>query len=120
MTIFGQGVTYPTRTAAGRLVLSSGEERIFESIQLILETPQGTCPLDPRFGIELAAYEPVGSPTEVAWHIARAIERGEPRIADLEVAVVGADADTLHVDIRFVPIGSTVQRNRVFPFYRKV
>lgn len=120
MTIFGQGFAYPMRTAAGRPVMSGGEERIFESIQLILETPRGTCPLDPRFGIELAAYEPVGSPTEVAWHIARAIERSEPRIADLEVAVVGAEESTLYVDIRFVPIGSNVRRNRVFPFYRKV
>lgn len=119
MSIFGEGFQQPLRTSAGRLRRSSGVERIFEAIELIIETPRGTCPLDPAFGVDLAAYDPVQSVDTVAWSIARAIERSEPRIADLEVAVQGEDEGTILIDVRFVPIGSNVRHNRVYPFYRK-
>lgn len=117
---FGQGVQYPMSVSAGRLRRSSGEDRIFEAIELILQTPRGTCPLDPDFGVDLDAYDPVQSATNVAWRIAEAIERSEPRIGDLEVAIIGADEASVTVDVRFVPVGSNTRHNRVYPFYRRV
>lgn len=106
---------------AGRLQNSSGDERIFESIESILDTPRGTCPLDPEYGLELSAYDPVTQPEAVAWRVADAIDRSEPRIAEVEVGIVGTDADEgrLDLDIRFTPIGSNNRRNRVYPLYQR-
>jgi hypothetical protein len=52
--------------------------------------------------------------------VARALERSEPRIAELEVAIIGTDLakGLLELDIRIRPIRSNVRINRVFPLYR--
>lgn len=121
--LYGKGIQFPAKVdAAGRFKMSSGEDRIFESIQQIIETPKGTCPMDPGYGLELDAYDPVSQPEQVAWRVADAIERNEPRIDELEVAIVDADASKglLMLDVRVMPIGSNVRLNRVYPLYSKV
>lgn len=120
--LFGQGVMYPAEADdAGRLETSQGVERIFESIDHIIDTPRGTCPLDPDYGIDLDAYDPVAQPEAAAWRVADAIDRSEPRIEELEVAVVDADPQQgrLALDVRFVPISSNNEFNRVYPLYRR-
>jgi uncharacterized protein len=120
--LFGQGVRFPPSVdEAGRLRKSSGDERILESIEAILETPRGTCPMDPAYGVSLDAYDPVTQPDRVAWRVAEAIERNEPRIRELEVAIVDVDPSKglLVLDVRVTPIGSNNSINRVFPLYRK-
>jgi phage baseplate assembly protein W len=119
--LFGQGIKWPAEAdEAGRLVTSEGDERIWESVQQILDTPRGTCPMDPEYGVDLDAYDPVSQPSEVGWRVARALERSEPRIAELEVAIIGTDPakGLLELDIRIRPIRSNVRINRVFPLYR--
>ncbi|MDZ7703370.1 MAG: GPW/gp25 family protein [Trueperaceae bacterium] len=119
--LYGQGVQWPPEADdEGRLVLSSGEARIWESIEQILDTPKGTCPMDPGYGVDLNAYDPVTQPEQVAWRVANALEANEPRIDDLEVAIVNADASEglLELDIRVLPIGSNTRTNRIFPLYR--
>lgn len=120
--LLGDGLEQPLEADdGGRLKQSSGAERIFEAIELILDTPRGTCPMDPGFGVDLAAYDPVSQPEAVAWRVADAIDRSEPRIDELEVGIVDADAQEgrLDLDIRFTPIGSNNQFNRVYPLYQR-
>jgi len=119
--LFGAGFAYPLRAdGAGRLARASGEERLWQSVEAILETPLGSCPLDPTFGIASQAFDPIGSPEAVAWDVARAIERCEPRAADIVVAVVAADARSVTLDVAIRPIGQNRATNRIFPIYRRV
>jgi len=118
--LYGKGAAYPLEVdGAGALKLSAGDVRILESIDQIITTPRGTCPMDPEYGLDLDAYDPITQPDLVGWRIADAIDRSEPRIQDLEVAIVEMDLEsgTLFVDVRVVPIGSNRPINRVFPLY---
>lgn len=120
--LYGTGIRYPAEAdSAGRLKRSSGVARIFESIEKIIATPRGTCPLDPEYGTDLSAYDPVSQPEAAAWRVADAIDRSEPRIEELEVAIVDADPGEgrLDLDVRFVPISSNNEYNRVFPLYQR-
>jgi phage baseplate assembly protein W len=120
--LFGTGLKHPLEaTSAGRFARSSGVERIFESIEHLLNTPRGTYPLDPEYGVDLAAYDPIAQPEAVAWRVADAIDRSEPRIEELEVGIVRADPGEgrLDLDVRFVPVGSNNEYNRIYPLYRR-
>lgn len=120
--LLGTGIKYPAAPdSAGRLKRSSGVERIYESIEKIIRTPRGTCPLDPDYGTDLSAYDPVSQPESAAWRVADAIDRSEPRIQELEVAIVDADPGEgrLDLDVRFVPVTSNNQFNRVYPLYQR-
>lgn len=121
MSLFGQGFRAPLRaTSAGRLELTSGEERVWQSVEEILRTPVGTRALDPTFGVELQAYDITSSATAVAWSVARAIERCEPRVADIEVTVLGSSAEgTVSLRLGLVLEDGTQTDNRVFPIYRR-
>lgn len=120
--IFGQGIAYPgAYTAAGRLKKSSGEDRVLETVEAILNTPLGTCPLDPLFGIDLDAYDPLSETAELAWEITRAIEYGEPRLENIEAVIERVDPGNGLVEIRVevTPRGGITPLTRTFPFYRK-
>ena len=121
--LFGTAWAWPPRvTPAGRLELVSGEECLWQAVAEILDTPLGTCPLDPGFGASINAYDPIDSPESLAYAIALAIERSEPRIQDIEVEIMGYDADneTLWLTLHLTPINSNVPLNRTFPYYRRI
>lgn len=114
--LFGSGLKYPLEVdGAGRLVTTSGSDRLWDTIQAIIDTPRGTCPLDPEFGVDLGVYDVVSNATAIAWEVARAIERSEPRAAAIDVEVLEADAEegTLSLRITVTPIGSQVPQNRI-------
>lgn len=118
--IWGSGIAYPVSAdGAGRLRMSSGLDRLWESIQSILETPQGTCPMDPGFGLEMVTYAGPRQIAQIGWAIGRAIERSEPRADRIEVDLLGVDVDDGSISVRITvqPIGSQVKTNRVFPVY---
>lgn len=121
--IFGAGVAYPVaEDGAGRLVVSEGEARLWESVEAILSCPQGACALDPLYGLPLQAYDPLANAEDVAWAVGRAIERSEPRAGDITVELIreAPTTETLWLRVRIAPIGEQRELNRVFPFYRKV
>lgn len=120
--LYGQGIKQPLTERAGRLVSSSGYERVWEAIEAVLETPQGTCALDPKFGTPLVAFDPVSSPEQAAWAIGNAIVYAEPRITELDVRVVNFDPTNgaLYLDIVPTLANSITLTSRVFPFYREV
>jgi|GEM_PF-4789625 len=117
--LYGQGLRYPPSATSGEVELSAGDVRILESIEQILSTPRGTCPMDPNYGVDLDAYDLASQPEQIGWRVADAIDRSEPRIRDLEVAIIDSDLENgiLFIDVRITPIGSNNAINRVFPLY---
>jgi phage baseplate assembly protein W len=123
LELFGAGVAFLlAEDGAGRLVVSDGEARLWESVEAILSCPQGTCALDPLYGLPLQAYDPIANVEDIAWAVGRAIERSEPRAQDITVEIVREEraSETLWLRVRIVPIGEQRETNRIFPFYRKV
>lgn len=117
--IFGQGIAHPPRERGGDLALSSGEERILENIEKILATPRGSCPMDPAFGLDLHAYDPVSSGEALAWAIADAIEYGEPRCDEIDVTLQRYDElrGTVEVRVEVLPHNTQTRLTRTYPLY---
>ncbi len=118
--IFGTGLMWPYKaTPAGRLARLSGSDRLLDSVEQIIDTPKGCCPMDPEYGLDLDVYDPIGSAAELAWDIADAIEYGEPRAAEIDVKLTAfrPDQGLVQAEITLTPIGSNVPLNRVYPLY---
>ncbi|MFG0245738.1 MAG: GPW/gp25 family protein [Phycisphaerales bacterium JB052] len=106
---------------AGRLVITSGDEKIMEGVASVLDTEKGTCPLDPLYGIKIDVYDPMQDAELIGWEIANAIEYAEPRAGKIEVTIKAFDAanNTIYVEVAITPIDSNTKLNRVFPVYRR-
>ncbi len=95
--IFGQGLSFPPRVGAdGRLVWSSGEENVRESIRLILMTEPGERLMREGFGCGLRRFlfEPNTATTRalIRTQIMRSIGEWEPRV-QIEAVDVDPDPD---------------------------
>ncbi len=121
----GKGWAFPVGTtdAGGEIMLSSEEEKIAESVQIILGTAPGERLMRPDFGCGIHDY--VFAPNNVRtaglirFHVEEALNRWEPRI-DLQQVRVQPDPDNpavilIAIDYR---VKSTDSRyNMVYPFY---
>jgi phage baseplate assembly protein W len=119
--IYGEGWGWPlTVTPAGDVARLSGEDLIWQSVTAILETPLGTRPLAPLYGVPIQVYDPTGDALALAWTIGAAIERCEPRLSKVRVELLGVAPATGTVYLRLVltPRGALSPLSRVFPFYR--
>ena len=119
--IYGQGWSWPLRaSAAGQLQRTAGEQRIEESITAILETPLGSRPLDPTYGVPVEVYDPVTDVVALAWALAQALERCEPRIQDLTLEILGQrpSDSTILFRLTYTARGQLTPSTRTFPFYR--
>ncbi|GHV29903.1 hypothetical protein FACS189481_3390 [Clostridia bacterium] len=121
----GSGMKFPPEVDAsmGRIKTSSAEEKIKESIYLILKTYKGERAILPQFGSELNRY--VFSNTDattlnlMANSIKKALLKNEKRIKDIKIQVL-TDAKTpgsLNIDISYVIAQNNQAGNMVFPFY---
>ncbi|GHU84905.1 hypothetical protein FACS1894198_1600 [Clostridia bacterium] len=121
----GCGMKFPPEVDAstGRIKTSSAEEKIKESIYLILRTYKGERVMLPQFGSELNNY--VFSNTDsttlnlMANSIKKALSKNEKRIKDIKIQVL-TDAKTpgnLNIDIGYVVAQNNQTGNMVFPFY---
>jgi phage baseplate assembly protein W len=105
--LFGQGLGFPPRIGAdGRLVWSSGEDNVRESIRIILLTEPGERLMREEFGCGLRGYlfEPNTVTTRqlIGERITQAIGRWEPRVAVREVRVDPDDDDPRVVAVSIV------------------
>ncbi|MFO0889873.1 MAG: GPW/gp25 family protein [Isosphaeraceae bacterium] len=96
--VFGRGFALPIRLDAhGRMARSSGEQRIRESIVMILGTEQGERLMRPDFGCRLRSL--VFAPNNAAtvnlarFYIEDALARWEPRIERVQVEVDSGGED---------------------------
>ena len=123
-TSSGPGWSFPLGTdATGGVALVNRDRELEQAIRLILGTACGERPMRPEFGCRIHdhVFNTATSATagQIAYDVRAALERWEPRIDVLDVAVSFAamEAGTLYVDIRYQVRGLNDPRNLVFPFY---
>lgn len=120
----GRGLAFPLQVdAAGRLASAQGEQRIEQSIQLILATRPGERAMLPDFGC--AIHELVFAPNNAATRtraidaVRRALTLFEPRIDVLDVQADTASDEPqlllLRVDYRLR--ANNAMGNLVYPFF---
>ena len=120
----GTGFRFPFEIdSRGRFALSRAEDRIEESIYLILGTRFGERLMQPAFGcgIHELLFEPnnPATRTRAVEHVRRALVAFEPRIDVLAIDVETTDAEPslllIRVDYRIR--GNNAIGNLVYPFY---
>lgn len=121
----GCGFAFPVEIdeVTGRFRMSSEEENIRQSIELILMTGRGERVMKPEFGCGLKQYiyetMDYGTITEIEREVRDALIRWEPRITEVEVE---ADLENGQENLLRIQIGYRVRvtnnpYNLVFPFY---
>jgi hypothetical protein len=124
-SLVGVGLAFPMRLdPAGAVALVAREHKIEQSIRLILATAQGERPMRPDFGSGVHNYvfssDDAVTAGRLAYEVRSALERWEPRIDLIDVAVAAEEVhgdDCLLIDIHYVIRGTNDPRNLVFPFY---
>lgn len=118
--LYGVGIKFPLEERNGRLEMTEGYDRIWDAVEMILTTPRGTCALDPNFGLEVAAFDELAQPESVAWLVAKAIERSEPRAKDITVKINRLDTQNgvIYLEIFITPIATDTVLNRIYPIYQ--
>jgi phage baseplate assembly protein W len=116
---YGQSLGFPPRVGPnGRLIWSSGEENIRESICIILRTRPGERLHLPDFGCGLDEYlfEPndIANLRQIQEAVKQSLTRWEPRIKldDIRVALNAAEATMVDITI-FYTLIATQKRERV-------
>jgi len=118
----GVGWGFPVRFEGG-LELASAEERIRQSIRIILETARGERVMRPDFGCGLHervfAVNDASTRALVADDVRDALLRWEPRIEVLDVTVTaaGGDEEVLRISIDYRVRSTDNRFNFVYPFY---
>jgi phage baseplate assembly protein W len=120
----GSGWAFPVRTdATASIATNDGDERIRQSIRIILGTGIGERPMRPEFGCSIhdLVFEVLDA--RLAGRVERAgraaLARWEPRITVARVLALRDPGDEarLLVDIAYVVRRTGDARNLVFPFY---
>lgn len=119
----GKGFPFPFQLGKQGLIPVSGEEKIRQSIYIILMTRQGERPLRPAFGSRIWEYV-FELPGETVRHllcteIAQAIDQWEHRVENVQARV---DDSTIAEGKILIEVSYTVRAtnrpdNLVFPFY---
>lgn len=118
----GIGWKFPLQvTPAGRIAQARYEQRIEESIYLILSTAKGERAMLPEFGcgIHDLVFEPnnPGTVAATAQSVRAALTRFEPRIDVLDLAVEPQDVNLLLIRISYRIRANNAIGNLVYPFY---
>jgi uncharacterized protein len=119
----GAGIAFPLRLEQGRMAIDSLEDRIRQSILLILQTAKGDRVMHPDFGSGLRnlVFAPITATTTalVEHEVKDALIRFEPRIDVLDVAVTAdpQQQGLLLIDIEYRVRQTDTLFNLVYPFY---
>lgn len=120
----GRGLRFPLQvTPRGRLALAQEEQRIEESIYLILGTRLGERLMQPAFGCGihelLFAPNTPSTRTRAVEHVRRALVSHETRIDVLNVAAETTDAapSLLLIRVDYRIRANNAVGNLVYPFY---
>jgi len=119
----GRGWRFPIRvSASGGIAMSEGEEKVRQSIEIILATSPGEFPMEPDFGCGVHDLV-LEANTEVLHGLAGqrvrdALVRNEPRIDVLDVRVRSGDDDAeLIVEVDYRLRANNAVFNLVYPFF---
>lgn len=119
----GRGLRFPLQKSRGGLQTRGGEEKIRESIYIILMTRQGERPMRPDFGSRIWDYV-FSIPSEtyenlLCAEIEQAVLRWEHRVDNVRAKVDTSEAarGKLTVDVSYTVRATNRPDNLVFPFY---
>src|SRR5919197_1875740 len=122
--ITGTGIAFPLRVDAhGGVALSRDERDVEEAIAVVIGTAPGERPMRPEFGCGIHDYvfEAIDAYTigRLDHEVRLALQRWEPRIDVLDVAVDTSDAalGRLLIEITHRLRETNDVRNLVYPFY---
>lgn len=122
----GRGWSFPIGFApSGRLQWSAGEDKIRQSLLLILRTVPGERVLMPTFGCrigELVFARTDGATCALAQaYVKEALQAWEPRIdpPDVTVDIDPSEPNALRISIDYVVRETNKAGNLVYPFYLK-
>lgn len=114
--LYGKSLSFPPRVGPdGRLVWSSGEQNVRESICVILRTLPGERLLLPEFGCGLDHYlfEPnnVATLRLIQEAVKRSLARWEPRIRldDVRVALNADEARAVDITVTYTLVATSKQ-----------
>lgn len=119
----GRGWRFPIRiTPAGGIAMGEGEEKVRQSIEIILATSPGEYPMRPDFGcgvhdlvLEANTEALQGLATQ---RVRDALVRSEPRIDVLDVrARAGSNDAQLIVEVDYRLRSNNAVFNLVYPFF---
>jgi uncharacterized protein len=120
----GRGLSFPMQVdSQGRLSLTNGENEIFQSIRIILETSPGERVMRPTFGCRVweLIFEPRDASTEALLkeYVREALAMWEPRIevTGVDILEEGAPQEVVMVNIRYLIKNTHDERSIVYPFY---
>lgn len=121
----GLGMHFPPEIdkASGRFKTSVYEDKIKESILLILKTQRGERLTLPQFGGSINNYVFTNTDTTtlnlMANSIRKVLAKNEKRIKDIKVKILQdrTESGRLNVDISYFVTQSDMPGNLVFPFY---
>jgi phage baseplate assembly protein W len=119
----GRGWRFPIRIASGGgIAMSEGEEKVRQSIEIILATSPGEFSMSPEFGC--GVHDLVLEANTEALHglatqrVRDALVRDEPRIDVLDVrAHSGSDDSELIVEVDYRLRANNAVFNLVYPFF---
>jgi phage baseplate assembly protein W len=98
----GQGVKYPLSASNGKLELSYGEQAVLEAVTSICQTQPGERVMNPPYGADTAAFEPV-NPERAAYLIQDTILEQEPRVDSCELrAELGPQGPEIHIEYSII------------------
>lgn len=122
-TFLGSGFSFPLRIENGEIVPASEEQKIRESIYVILMTRQGERPLRPEFGSRVWDYV-FDLPSETSrsllcGEIEQAVDRWEHRVDNVRATADVSEISTgkLLVNVSYTVRATNRPDNLVFPFY---
>ena len=120
----GIGWKFPLQvTPGGKIAQAKYEQRIEESVYLILSTAKGERVMMPEFGcgIHSLVFAPNNAMTRaiIVQHVREALVAYEPRIDVLDIAVETApdEANVLLIRINYQVRSNNALGNLVYPFY---
>jgi len=120
----GAGLAFPLRLdASGQLALTTLDQHVRQSIELIIGTVRGERVMRPDFGAGLheLVFEPVSASTVtlVAHEVREALILSEPRIDVLGVTVTPDDRQPglLRISLSYRVRRTDTMFNLVYPFY---
>ena len=123
----GKGLKFPIQVDAetGGLAVSSGEDKIRESVIIVLSTVLGERVMRPQFGSELykQVFAPINTSTmsSISFGVQKALLAWEPRIEVENVRISGSKAreGILLISIDYKIRATNTKFNLVYPFFIK-
>ena len=120
----GTGWKFPLRVnSRGGLPFSSHEQKIDESIWILLSTAKGERVMEPDYGCGIHDYvfapNNPGTRGAIAYEVQQALTRYEPRVdvTNLRVDAVPGQENQLLIRVDYRVRATNTKRNFVYPFY---